>query len=285
MSEEVQVTGEAQAQVSAEEQVNADALKRYNDSQQEIREDVSGEAESLPEGYNADGTPTVEAEKIGGKFETQEDLLKAYQELEAKLGKSEPTEPEVTTEAETTEPKTEESTKVEDVAQTTEFSKFHDEFNNSGELSEDSYKELADKGFTKQDVEAYIAGQQALANDFSKELFEVAGGETEYNSLVEWATDNADADTIEDYNTAINTGDTRRVKQLVELMTFKKQASQPTAPNRLDGVSTSETGGLKAFGDKGEWQSAMRNPLYGKDTKYTGMIDRRYLASKKKGTI
>jgi hypothetical protein len=42
---------------------------------------------------------------------------------------------------------------------------------------------------------------------------------------------------------------------------------------------------MQPFADKNQWQLAQQNRLYGKDAKYTNMVDKRFLASRKRGIL
>ena len=81
-----------------------------------------------------------ENELIGGKFRTQEDLLKAYQELQTKLGTKETTEEgeETTGEADET-PKDETSEEEEPVNETVDYMfELNKQFEETGQLSEEA---------------------------------------------------------------------------------------------------------------------------------------------------
>ena len=265
-------TQETQAPVVSErEQIEQEAINRYKESLQSPEE----RANAIPEGFNEDGTPKEEL--IAGKFKSQDDLLKAYQELEKKLG----------------QPKTEETKPVENTSEQTatnnegkqvDVSKFHAEFRANGNLSDASYQELEKLGFIKKDVDDYIEGQQLLANTFANSLFEKAGGQDKYIEMVNWASQNVDRNIIEDYNKAVADGNRQKVTQLAEYMNFKYQEALPKEPVRINGNSDSY-GGMQPFAHKDEWQQATNSRLYGKDAKYTNMVDKRYLESRKRGLI
>ena len=262
----------------ARQQVEQEALDKFRSSQQNVQEQITGQSDELPEGFNEDGTPIEETtttdEPILGKFKSQEDLVRAYQELEKKLSKGETVE-EAT--------KTDEVVNSDGVA--VDVKQFDTEYRENGSLSEDSYKALEKQGFSKEDVDRYIAGQEALAKQYTSTIYDTVGGQDNYNNLVTWSADNLPPETVEEYNTALTAGNLPKVQQLLEYMTFKAQGAIEQKPNRVTPTSTNESGGLKAFADKGEWQRATANRLYGKDVKYTNMIDKRYLASKRNGTI
>tara|TARA_R110000796_G_scaffold184492_1_gene301073 strand:+ start:3429 stop:4244 length:816 start_codon:yes stop_codon:yes gene_type:complete len=271
MADEQVDVAASEAPVSSPEQQSDDAaLARYQESQKTVGEKEEG----LPDGYNADGTP--QEDLIAGKFKSQEDLLTAYQELEKKLGQpKEEVAPEV----------------AEAVAEVTEVSgdvpfstvKYEDELGANGKLSDESYTELDGLGFSKQQVDRYIQGQTSYAESVRSEVFDSVGGEAEYGDLVQWAADNMPADMIEEYNTSVENLDQTKALRTLEYMKFKRDQEVGTAPRRLEGDSVSE--GLQPFTDKNEWQRAQTNRLYGKDAKYTNMVDARYLAARKRNIL
>lgn len=267
----MEITQEQQAIVEQE------AIAKFNEVQQKNIEQATGETNELPEGYNPDGTPIEDnkPEPILGKFNSQEDLIKAYQELEKKLGSKEvaTNTPETTTEV------------VNDKGATVDVSKFNQEYLETGNLSEDSYKQLEKLGFSKVDVDRYIAGQNALVETYKGKIYGAAGGEENYIALVDWAAANLDSKIITEYNEAVGSGNLDKSLQLLEYMQLKAGTTVEKQPNRVTPISTNDSGGLKPFSDKGEWQKATANSLYGRDVKYTKMVDNRFLAAKRAGNI
>lgn len=260
-------SGEPQRELRPEEQ---EAIERYRESQQTTEEKGQG----VPEGYNEDGTP--QEELIAGKFKSQEDLLTAYQELEKKLGQPREDAPKDEAPAETqeTEPAAEGSFNT---------TKYEQEVVENGGLSEDSYAELESKGFTKQQVDAYIKGQQAYADQLRNTVYDSVGGQESYVELINWASDNMPSDVIKEYNDAVDAMDMSRMQRSLEYMSLKRGTSAPRETRRLEGNAPAS--GLQPFSNKNEWQRAMTDRLYGKDAKYTNMVDQRYLAARKKGIL
>lgn len=281
MSEEIQgeqvqpqgeITNSEGIPLKPEEQQALDRLaeSRKTNAERETEGDV-------PEGYNPDGTPIEEM--IDGKFKSQEDLLEAYKELEKKLGSN---EPEPTSQEEASQEQAEELSKATGIDSNT-IQEFGKEYNENGSLSEESYKKLEGFGFNKNDVDRYIQGQQAFAGTFTNSVYEVAGGQEEYTALVQWAADNVDSAVITDYNEALANLDQTNATRHLEYMKLKYQQGTPKEARRLEGDSGGT--GMQPFTDKNEWQKAATNRLYGKDAKYTQMVDKRYLASRRKGII
>lgn len=281
MSEEVinDVTSETPAeapsespQLSEREQIEQEAINRYRESQQSQEERESG----MPEGYNDDGTEKEEL--IGGKFKSQEDLLNAYQELEKKFSSNQKDVQENPAPTETSEEAT-----AQDEVGSFSVTKFEQEFAESGSLSEASYAELEKNGFSKAQVDAYINGQQYYGESVKNAVYESVGGQENYVEVINWASDNMPPEIIKEYNDAVDSLDQAKMLRTLEYMRFKKGESQPSAPRRLEGDAPA--GGIQPYSSKVEWQNAQSNRLYGKDAKYTNMVDQRYLASRKRGTI
>lgn len=260
--------GEPQRELRPEEQ---EAIARYKESQQSQEERESG----MPEGYNEDGTPKEEL--IAGKFKSQEDLLTAYQELEKKLGQPKE-EPKKEEEAKPTE--TQEEPAADGSFNPT---KFEQEFVENGSLSDDSYAELQKLGFSKEQVDAYIKGQQAYANSLQNDIYSSVGGQENYMDTINWASENMSPDIIKEYNEAVDSLDKERILRTLEYMSLKKGQSAPRETRRLEG--NAPTSGVQPYANKNEWQRAMTDRLYGKDAKYTNMVDQRYLAARKKGIL
>lgn len=253
-------------QLNEQQRVEQEAIQRYQESKKSEEERTQG----VPEGYNEDGTPREEL--IGGKFKSQEDLLAAYQELEKKMGQPKDEPEEQPAEVETPSGKT------------IDTAKYGEEFLKDGRLSEKSYKELEGYGFSKAEVDRYIAGQQAYATQFTSDIYDTVGGIDNYSQIVTWAADNIDRSVIDEYNKALGDVDTATAKKNLEYMYFKMQQEQPKQARRIEGQSAGD-GGMQPYASKLEWQTAQSNRLYGKDAKYTNLVDQRYLASRRKGLI
>ena len=102
------------------------------------------------------------------KFQSAEDLAKAYGELEKKMSSGE-TQPE-------------EMPTQEQIEQQTglDLNPYYEEFQNQGSLTEESYQKLEAAGLNKDLVDSYIAGQEAIANATVNSIYQGAGGEEAY---------------------------------------------------------------------------------------------------------
>ena len=129
-----------------------------------------------------------------GKYKSPEELEKAYKELESKLGKKEESVPKTTEEAKTV---------VEQKG--LNFEELNSEFAAKGELSKATYDKLEKAGISKNTVDSYIAGQQALVEQQVQHLYTITEGEQNYNKMIEWARDNLDSADKEGFNQMVQT--------------------------------------------------------------------------------
>lgn len=211
---------------------------------------------------------------LAGKYKSPEELEKAYKELEARLGKNE-NEP---TDEPTDEPKAEDEPadvpSTEDEAKAVaeekgfDLTELNKEFADNGQLSEDTYKMLADKGLGKETVDAYIAGQQALAEKAVADLHSVTGGTEQFNEMVEWANDTLSETEIDTLNTMISKQET--AKFAIEGLYARFKATQ--GPNLIEGGSV---GGVSSpgFGSQKEMVRAMADPRYRNDPAYRKEVE------------
>ena len=108
---------------------------------------------------------TPEAEKILGKFDTQEDLEKAYKELESKIGS-----PKEETKEEPTLDIPEGNAEEVVEAAGLDMESLQQEFSDKGELTAESLAKLEKVGINKDIVDSYIQGQQAVAQQIETDI-------------------------------------------------------------------------------------------------------------------
>lgn len=203
------------------------------------------------------------------KFNSVEDMAKAYGELEKKLSSpSTDTETKEETTEETPDPETASASEVADVLNKSgvDFDTLQNEFNENGGLNEDSYKKLEEAGFSKTLVDSWIAGQQALATDIHEQIFGTVGGEENYNQMIEWAGDNLPPSEIDAFNKAVDSGDINMINFAVNGLTARYRSEVGTEPRLLQGETNGTSGG--SFQSAAELTAAMRDPRYQSDPAY-----------------
>lgn len=231
-------------------------------------------------------TPPVEPAKepeeklLAGKYKTPEELEKAYKELEAKLGNNssslnEPVK-DLPQKTETPEPQ-KEITVAGLPAQ-----KYFDEYAANGALSEDSYRELADKGIPREIVDAYIDGRKAveahnagLTEETVQALMNEVGGEQPFRRMAAWAYQNYSEQDKADYQAAIDSGSPALARLALATLKAKYEAAYGAAPSLVDGTPAPSS---PAYRSKSEMVQAMRDPRYKTDPAYRAEVERKVAA-------
>ncbi len=257
-------------------------IKREQPKAPELSPETLARAEASQEGKEyVPPAPAKKEELILGKFKTHDDVVKAYQELEKKLGapKAKATEA-APKEAAKVDPKEAEAKPVDKAPAEKpiegdaekviteaglDFSKYSTEFTEKGDLSEESIEEIV-KGtkVTKQQVAEYVAGQKAVAKLAHLELVQSVGGEKVVEDVIAWANENLPKDELEAYN-ASQTGTTPAQKVLsFKGLKARMESVEGKAPKLLAGRTG--TAGHNGYQNDGEMLAAMKDPLYNAQT-------------------
>ncbi len=184
------------------------------------------EAANIPDKPADDGRP----EWLPEKFKSPEDLARAYNSLESKLGSNqEPSEAEDL-------PPTEPSGEGEGAeSQKTAIENASAEWAESGELSPMTYDSLEKAGLSKEVVDSYIAGQQALQTSEEDALLNTVGGRDNYNKMAEWASEELSESQLDAYNKALETGSDAQAKLAVDWLKGKYDEANGTNPSLILG--------------------------------------------------
>jgi hypothetical protein len=216
--------------------------------------------------------PSAPPELIAGKFKDNAELLKAYKELEAKLG-SKPTEtpaPSAAPAAEAATPTTPATAPA--VPETVDLAKYEAEFTEKGQLSAESYAELAKKGITQQQVSDYIAGRTSAAN----EIIAAAGGAEKFNAMRQWATANMKPEEIKAYNEAVNSNNKYVAQLAVKDLAERFTKAYGTDPNLVGGKPAS---GTVRYASQAEMLRDMADPRYNTDEAFRQKVYARIQAT------
>ena len=193
------------------------------------------EAEKLPEEAPSEDRP----EWLPEKFKTPEDLASAYSSLEQKLG-SEENNKEEKADGEDLPPSEETPTSPADNA----VAEASDEWAENGSLSDDTYKSLEGVGLSRDMVDTYIQGQEALQLQQQDAIISDSGTTREdYQKMSEWASESLTPTQLDAYNKAVETGSVNEAKMAVDWLKGKYEADNGVSPTlvqgRTAGASTS----------------------------------------------
>lgn len=227
-------------------------------------------AQAPADGSTATPAPT-EQSLIGGKFKTQEDLLKAYQELEKKQSKpAEPPKPSTSTDAlKVTQG---DPAAADAVAKAgLDFDALTAEYNTGGKLSDETYKKFEDAGIPKARVDEYIAGKVALAEANTAKVYESAGGAEKYAEIMAWAGSNLSKAEIDAFNAQVDAGNMQAVQLAVAGIKARFEANYGTSHQVVQGKTV--VSNTDVYASQAEMVADMRKPEYKNDPAFRAKVE------------
>ena len=205
---------------------------------------------------------------IGGEFESQEDLLAAYQELKANQEQYRPPG----------EPQTAQEIYGEAVGNILEeagvdYSKMNDYWQENGEITEKHYKELEKAGIPRGIVDAHLNGLRNEATVLQSDLVAIKntyGGEEAFTAMQYWARDNLTDAEKAAYSKGIS-GDLETVKLTVAGLHARYANAVGNEPNLISGRAA--TYSSDKFESTAQLEEAMNDPKYKKDPAYRARVE------------
>ena len=234
------------------------------------------------------------AELLAGKYKSVEDLEKAYKELQSKLSRGESLPPKAeddnTADDQNGGDDEEDDKPAGDAREIygdliggklddagIDFQDMNVRWQQSGTLESGDYDQLAEAGFNRDMVDAYLSGlQYKQTQDTALSVKEVAsikeslGGEAEYSKMIEWAAANLSADEVEGFNQIINTQPMAAVKMAVAGLHARYTAVEGREPKLIGGRASK--GSSDKFESTAQLVEAMSDPRYSKDPAYQRKI-------------
>ena len=215
-----------------------------------------------------------QGELLAGKYKNAEDLEKAYVELQKKLGEKEDAvsqegreETEEVNESE--EPKAEKSEAVSLLESANE-----EYFANGNKLSPETLEKFSE--MSSQDlVQAYMEMQknappaQAEVDVTTQEINKIqnsVGGESEYNKLVNWASENLKEHEIKAFDNLVGTGNAAAIQLGVDALKSKYDNANGYEGRMLSGKAADNSGDI--FKSQAQLVQAMADPRYDNDPAY-----------------
>ena len=242
------------------------ATLTYDSNEQAEGELTAEEQDSLKVG---EALAEQEGKKLAGKFEDAEALEKAYIELQSKLG--EPKEEKVEVKEEKTEAKEEVKETKEEEPDYEFLDKLWEESKNE-KYSDDLLDKLND--MKPADVAQlylnYRSGvdtePQELTQEQATDLQKSVGGEKQYNTMLQWASNNFDEAEISRYDKVMESGDPDAAYFAVQALAAKYNDGVGVEGKMLTGKPAKSDG--DQFRSQAEVVRAMSDPRYEKDPAY-----------------
>ncbi len=240
-----------------------------------------------------------EDQKILGKFNSPEELARAYQELERKLGQ--PRDEASPEESSSPQPKA--YTREEGVKEYGEFlaDKFEEaQFNpfemaaayEAGQDIEPFMAQLEGVGIPRPVVERYLAeggGNQAteLSENEIAEMKDLVGGEESFTEISQWAAQNLSKDDLADYNDVVNSGNKAAIRWALRALQQQAIGTTQRMPELKEPelVSSGKASATKTFESQAQVLEAMNKidssgrRLYDVDEAYRSKVVQMLAAS------
>lgn len=166
-----------------------------------------------------------------------------------------------------------------------------EEFQKDGNLSEESYKELEENGFSRELVDTYIRGVQsaaAEAGELAKEhvdaIIAEVGGLEKFEAVMKWADGKLSQEEKDAYNKAATGSDPVVARLVVQGLVSRYEREYGHTPTLMKGGKTSVSAGgaasdTEGFPDRSSMIQAMKDQRYGNDPEYTRSVESRVLRS------
>lgn len=221
-------------------------------AEEELAPEVQPEEETVavePEVQLPSDAPTFEMpEKFAGK--SAEEIAKSYMELEAHK-------------QETPEEVTPDEEPIKDDADSDTQDLITEYTERGTELTEEDYKVLEEKGYSKKQVDIYKAGVEAQRQQESLATIEKAGTTAEEaNSAIEWARENWSEERITQFNSAIESSNQDVQVQMIQMLTEGYRAGntpQADGPIHSQRAPVTATQGYESMN---QLVSDMNDPRY-----------------------
>jgi hypothetical protein len=151
------------------------------------------------------------------------------------------------------------------------------EYARDGKLSDASVAAIKAKGFTDAQIEAYTAGQQALADQVRNDVFSTVGGEANYAAMTKWAAANMSQAEMDAYDRMVTTSDINTVKFAVAGLAARYEKANGSTPTLLDGNTGSAA--TQGYASRAQQVEAQKDPRYAKDPAYRAEVLRKIAAT------
>jgi Phage T7 capsid assembly protein len=252
--------------------INVHAPEEGDGSPEGHQQEMIGKAEGdQPSTTETEQTPE-RPEWLPEKFSSVEDMAKSHSELERKLGER----TGETDEEQNTEANSEGEESGDAAPEVKGMDTFAEEYMESGELSDESYKALEAQGIDRDTVDTYIEGQNALAQLRANEVFEMAGGEENYQDMLEWASTTYSAEEQAAFDSAIE-GEAAGLQMAIRDLQSRYANENGNERSLLTGGR--EGNASQGYASWAEATTAMKAPQYKTDPAYRAAVEKKLASS------
>ncbi len=243
---------------------------------------VDAPVETFDEGMINNARPLTNEGRpawLPDKFESPEQMARAYAELETQFSQGNEQLSQIESQAQQEQMQEElYNTAPHQVDQlldekNLDFSVFQQEYNETGQLSEDAYLALEEAGINSTMVDTWIQGQEAVADQTINQIYEMAGGEQPYNQMLDWAGDNLQPWEMDAFNTQIENLDANSMFAVQGLLA--RMQNQEGSPPRQLMLGEPSNYSAPRYDSLAQLTNAMSDPKYTSDPAYRREVTNR----------
>ena len=135
------------------------------------------------------------------------------------------------------------------------------------------HNQLTGAGIAKEAVDAYLAGRAkdmgmnaAIQQSDINAIYNSVGGEQQYKTLMNWASQNLSEDSIKSFDNLVNTGDPGSIQLAVDGLLSKYQNENGYEGRMLTGKPSKQSSDV--FRSQAQLVEAMSDPRYDRDPAY-----------------
>jgi hypothetical protein len=160
------------------------------------------------------------------------------------------------------------------------YDELQTEFNERGELSEETFKKLEEAGISRDIANAYIEGRKAVVEKTWDDIASVVGGREQMNMIVEWARNNLSQEEKESIDAV---RDPNLIKIILQNLNNRMTDKEGILPQPIQGGGGDDSGNY--FRSMAEVEEAINDPKYAKDEVYRNEVARKISASREAGVL
>ena len=213
--------------------------------------------------------PQDRPEWLPEKFQSAEELAKAYSNLEKQFHSK----------------NTEVEKEQVDVEQTTVQTRVGDALNSAsseyaelGDITEASYAALEKNGISRELVKTYVDGYKASQAANTNAIMDEVGGKDNYAAMTEWAAGSLTDSELATFNRVVDSNDSDTAKMAIKGL-YSRFLSDGGSPVKvMQGQVTGS--GITPFNSNAQMVEAMKDPRYSKDPAYRSQVEKRISISR-----
>lgn len=150
-----------------------------------------------------------------------------------------------------------------------------DHFEKNGNITEEHYNQLNKAGIPDEVIDRYIDSIQNEQVKFTESIYDIAGGQEQYETIKSWVEENYPADEIE----AVSRMDKKGMLLAMKGMKADYDAANPvdTSKRIMGNPFNTSTG---SYGSQADYIIDVSDKRYGVDKRYTKAVDDKFANSK-----